>query len=76
MFSSVVLTDLLAGGAERESAYRLIQAAADRSAETGEPFGAALRRRGTDPGPLTPERLLTRHDVILTRLEALRGLED
>ncbi|MEH1127367.1 adenylosuccinate lyase [Micromonospora sp. CPCC 206061] len=76
VYSSVVLADLLASGMEREAAYRLVQSAAEWAAEHGDEFGAALQRHGVDPGLLTPERFFNHHDVILTRLEALRGLED
>jgi adenylosuccinate lyase len=72
VFSSAILAELLEHGAEREEAYRAVQAAADQSIETGENFGTLLHERGIDPGPLEPERFLSRHDVILSRLEALR----
>jgi adenylosuccinate lyase len=76
VWSSAVLADLMHAGVEREKAYRMLQAAANRAAETGEDFGAALRRDGLDPGPLEPARFLTNHDVVRNRLEALRELED
>ena len=75
VFSSAVLADLLESGIEREKAYRAVQAAANRSVESGEDFGALLRKEGIDPGPLRPERFLVHHDVILSRLEALRDME-
>jgi adenylosuccinate lyase len=75
VFSSAVLADLLEGGGEREKAYRAVQAAANRTIESGEDFGSLLRNEGIDPGPLRPERFLVRHDVILKRLEALREME-
>jgi adenylosuccinate lyase len=76
VFSSAVLADLLENGVEREHAYRTVQAAANRSASSGGDFRLALKREGVDPGPLEPERFLGHHDVIRTRLEALRGMED
>jgi adenylosuccinate lyase len=76
LFSSLVLADLLEKGVEREKAYRLIQAAANRCAGSGEDFRTALQEEGIDPGPLHPERFLARHNTILSRLEALRALED
>ncbi|RSS63100.1 adenylosuccinate lyase [Streptomyces sp. WAC06273] len=74
--SSAVLTDLLARGVERERAYRGVQAAADHTLATGEHFAAGLAREGIDVESLEPERFLTRHDVIRTRLETLRELDD
>jgi adenylosuccinate lyase len=74
VFSSAVLADLLQNGLEREKAYRVIQAAANRSAGSGEDFGDALNDEGIDPGPLRPERFLVHHDVLLGRLETLREL--
>lgn len=76
VFSSAVLADLLESGLEREKAYRTIQTAANNTIESGEDFGTLLRNEGIDLGPLQPERFLVRHDVILSRLEALRGLDD
>jgi adenylosuccinate lyase len=74
--SSSVLADLLARGVERERAYRCVQAAADHTLATGEHFAAGLAREGIDVESLEPERFLTRHDVIRTRLETLRELDD
>ncbi|GHC34640.1 MULTISPECIES: adenylosuccinate lyase [Streptomyces] len=74
--SSAVLADLLARGVERERAYRGVQAAADHTLATGEHFAAGLAREGIDVESLEPERFLTRHDVIRTRLETLRELDD
>jgi adenylosuccinate lyase len=76
VFSSAILADLLRSGVEREKAYRVIQAAANRSAVSGEDFGDALSKEGIDPGPLKPERFLAHHDVVWSRLEALRELDD
>jgi adenylosuccinate lyase len=76
VFSSVVLADLLATGMEREKAYRVVQAAADRAAASGEDLGEALSQQGIYPDPLRPERFLVNHDVIRYRLESLRELED
>lgn len=74
--SSAVLADLLATGMAREQAYRAVQAAADRSVETGEDFGIALLAGGIDVGPLRPDRFLDNHHVIRERLEALHGMAD
>jgi adenylosuccinate lyase len=76
VFSSVVLADLLESGLEREKAYRTVQTAANRTIESGEDFGTLLRSEGIDLGPLQAERFLARHDVILSRLEALREMEE
>jgi adenylosuccinate lyase len=76
VFSSAVLADLLRRGMEREKAYRVVQAAADRVTASGADFGAALRQEGIEPGPLRPERFLGQHDVIRRRLERLGELED
>jgi len=76
VFSSAVLADLLQDSVDREKVYRMVQAAANRAAESGEDFGSALKRAGIDVGPLRPERFLVHHDVVLHRLEALRGLDD
>jgi adenylosuccinate lyase len=75
VFRSAVLNDLKESGAEREQACRVIQDAADRTIESGDDFGTLLRNEGIDPGTLLPERFLVRHDVILSRLEALREME-
>jgi adenylosuccinate lyase len=74
VYSSAVLADLLERGVEREKAYRAVQAAANRSIQSGEDFGTLLKSEGIDPGPLRPERFLVRHDVILRRLEALSDI--
>ncbi len=81
VYSSAVLADLLESGVEREQAYRAIQAAANRTIESGDDFGTALNDEGIPAGPalagpvpassLRPERFLSNHDVILSRLEAL-----
>ena len=76
VFSSAVLADLLLGGVEREAAYRSVQAAANRTVESGEDFGTSLKNDGIDLGSLRPERFLVRHDVIANRLEALRELDN
>jgi adenylosuccinate lyase len=69
-YSSAVLADLLEGGSERESTYRMIQDAAN-----GEDFLTLLRTEGIEAELLSGERFLVNHDVIYKRLENLRGLE-
>jgi adenylosuccinate lyase len=75
-YSSAVLADLLEVGAERERAYRAVQAAAVGALSGGVDFGALLRAEGIDIGPLRPERFLAHHDVIFKRLETLRDMEN
>ncbi|KRV49681.1 adenylosuccinate lyase [Wenjunlia vitaminophila] len=76
VFSSAVLADSLSNGVERERAYRAVQAAAYRTATSGEDFGVTLGKEGMDVGPLDPTRFLVNHGVIRSRLESLRDLED
>jgi adenylosuccinate lyase len=76
VLSSAVLADQLEHGGDREHTYRAVQAAANRSIESGEDFGAALAADGIDVSALRPERFLVNHDVILKRLEGLRGAEN
>jgi adenylosuccinate lyase len=76
VFSSAVLAELLENGVEREKAYRTIQVAANHTIESGDDFGTMLNKEGIGLGPLRPERFLVHHDVIFSRLEALRDLED
>lgn len=73
-YSSAVLAGLLEGGAERERAYRAVQAAADGAASGGADFAALLAAEGIDAGTLSPERCLVHHDVVFKRLEALREM--
>jgi adenylosuccinate lyase len=74
VYSSAVLADLLAGGMERERAYRAVQTAAGRTASSGEHFATALSQEGIEAGVLAPERFLAHHNVILSRLELLREM--
>ncbi len=74
VYSSAVLVDLLAGGTERERAYRSVQAAANGAATGDGDFATLLRAEGIDVAPLRPERFLVHHNVIRKRLENLRDL--
>ena len=76
IYSSPVLAHLLGEGMERERAYRAVQAAANHTITTGQHFTASLAAEGIDPGRLGPERFLTHHDVLRSRLEMLRELDD
>ncbi|HEY1919418.1 MAG TPA: adenylosuccinate lyase [Streptosporangiaceae bacterium] len=71
-YSSAVLADLLERGAERERAYRAVQAAANGAIRADGDFATLLAAEGIEVGPLRPERYLVHHDVILKRLETLR----
>ena len=74
--SSAVLADLLRSGADREHAYRSVQAAALTAATTVTGFGGALQAAGIQSQVPAPERFLLNHDVVRTRLEQLRDLDD
>ncbi|WP_063824426.1 adenylosuccinate lyase [Streptomyces sp. CdTB01] len=76
IYSSSVLAELLGEGMEREHAYRSVQAAANHTLATGEHFAASLAKEGIDLAGLGPERFLSHHDVIRTRLEKLHELQD
>ncbi|MFD5148282.1 adenylosuccinate lyase [Streptomyces sp. NPDC058401] len=71
--SSGVFLGLVADGAERERAYRLVQAAADETWRTGLPLAEALATRGVavPVGLLDPRRFLTNRDHLKARLEEL-----
>ncbi|MEV7523594.1 hypothetical protein [Streptomyces sp. NPDC091371] len=72
-FSSEVFLGLVAEGAERERAYRLVQAAADETWRTETPLAEALAARGvTVPTELLdPRRFLTNRNHLKSRLEEL-----
>jgi adenylosuccinate lyase len=77
IYSSAVLDELLEEGEDREKAYRAVQVAATRAAESGLDFADALKEVGIEPSsPLGPERFLAHHDLLSYRLEMLRDLED
>jgi adenylosuccinate lyase len=71
VFSSMVLTDLLAQGVEREHAYRTVQACAVDAARSSTRFDEAITEHGIGVGQLDPTRFLTNHHVVLRRLQAL-----
>jgi adenylosuccinate lyase len=72
--SSQVLLSLVDAGMARDEAYKVVQAAAMRSWETGEAFANTLAAEGVDvpPEALDPRRFLARHGVVRARLEALQ----
>ena len=75
-YSSAVLSDLLENGMDREKAYRAVQAAATRAADSGLDFADCLQEVGIEYGPLRAERFLVHHNLLFCRLEALRDLDD
>jgi len=77
IYSSEILLDLVAGGMDRETAYRTVQAAATETTDTGRHLSATLADRGvaTAPDQFLPERFLTRRDVLRDRMEKLLDVE-
>ncbi|MBA3621801.1 MAG: adenylosuccinate lyase [Euzebyales bacterium] len=73
VYSSQVLLALVDDGMARDEAYKLVQAAAMRTWETGEPFRDTLVAEGVDVGAeaFDPRRFLRHHAVVRDRLEAL-----
>lgn len=77
IYSSEVLLDLVAAGTDRETAYRVVQAAAAETAETGRHLSQTLADRGiaTRAEQFEPGRFLSRHDVLRNRMEKLLDVE-
>jgi adenylosuccinate lyase len=73
VYSSQVLLHLVDAGMPRDDAYKVVQAAAMRTWETGVEFRQTLAEEGVEvpAETLRPERFLARHDVVRTRLEGL-----
>ncbi|HVM19556.1 MAG TPA: adenylosuccinate lyase [Egibacteraceae bacterium] len=73
VYSSQVLLHLVDAGMPRDDAYKVVQAAAMRTWETGTPFRETLAAEGVDvpEDAFSPSRFLHRHDVVRQRLEAL-----
>ena len=73
VYSSQVLLSLVDAGMGRDDAYRVVQAAAMRTWESGVPFAQTLAEAGVDvpAGAFDPQRSLARHDVVKSRLTAL-----
>jgi adenylosuccinate lyase len=71
--SSQVLLALVEEGLSRADAYKVVQAAAMRTWETGERFADTLAAEGVDvpPAALDPASFLTRHGTVRERLETL-----
>jgi adenylosuccinate lyase len=77
IYSSEILLDLVAQGADREQAYRTVQAAATETADTGRHLAETLADRGitTTPEQFRPERFLGRHQILRDRMEKLFDVE-
>jgi adenylosuccinate lyase len=77
VFSSLILLDLVAGGADRETAYRRVQAAADETARTGRPLALTLADAGvpTTEAQFDPRRFLDRQELLRERMETLLDVD-
>lgn len=73
VYSSQVLLTLIDTGMSRDEAYRVVQAAAMRTWETGEPFADTLAAEGAEvpADAFDPARFLRNHDTVRARLEKL-----
>ena len=81
VYSGAVLLALVEAGLSREDAYSLVQAAALRTWDTGEPFRDTLRAQAAEAGHTLPEqqldelcrpeRYVERLDGVFARLEKL-----
>jgi adenylosuccinate lyase len=73
IYSSAVLLDLVAGGMDREKAYRAVQAAAARTWESERPLAATLAQAGiaVSPEQFQPERFLASQGHLRERLVSL-----
>ncbi|MFJ4655866.1 adenylosuccinate lyase [Nocardia sp. NPDC088792] len=73
IYSSEVYLDLVAGGAHREEAYRLVQAASTTAWENESSLTAALAARGVTVSPeqSSPHRFLGNRTHLRSRLELL-----
>ena len=81
IYTSAALLELVEGGLSREDAYSLVQAAAMRTWETGEPFRSTLTAEANSAGHeldearldevCRPERYLDRLGPVFDRLAAL-----
>ncbi len=81
IYTSAALLELVEGGLSREDAYSLVQAAAMRTWETGEPFRSTLTAEANSAGReldearldevCRPERYLDRLGPVFDRLAAL-----
>jgi adenylosuccinate lyase len=76
IFSQRALTALVESGMERDDAYKLVQAAAQRAWDEGVPFRELLAEAAPDldlDAVLDPAAYLRHVPEVMARLEALRG---
>jgi adenylosuccinate lyase len=73
--SSQVLLALVEDGMARDEAYKVVQAAAMRTWETGEPFADTLAAEGVElpDAVFDPAAFLRRHATVRARLEGLEA---
>ena len=73
VYSSQVLLHLVDTGMGRDDAYKVVQAAAMRTWESGVPFSQTLAEEGVDApsDAFQPQRFLHRHDTVRRRLDDL-----
>jgi adenylosuccinate lyase len=73
--SSQVLLLLVESGMPRDDAYKVVQAAAMRTWETGRHFRETLAEEGVEvpDDAFDPARFLHRHGVVRERVEALEA---
>lgn len=77
IYSSVVMLDLIAGGMDREEAYRTVQAAATRAWEGDRPMAETLREHAVavSDDQFRPERFLKSSPMLRERLEKIINVE-
>jgi adenylosuccinate lyase len=75
VYSSQVLLHLVESGMPRDDAYKVVQAAAMRTWESGVPFRQTLAEEGVEVPAETfsAQQFLRRHDAVRERLAALGG---
>ncbi|HEY9474011.1 MAG TPA: adenylosuccinate lyase [Mycobacteriales bacterium] len=78
IYSSAVLLDMVSAGTAREKAYRVVQAAAVQTTETGRHLSGTLADHGVTVAPdlFEPAQFLSRQGVLRDRLEGLLDVED
>ncbi|MGL5858928.1 MAG: adenylosuccinate lyase [Angustibacter sp.] len=76
IYSSAVLQDLVAGGTDRERAYRIVQAAAIEAWQDDRPLLDALRQHDIPvrPESVDPASFLESRAMLRTRLEEVLGV--
>jgi adenylosuccinate lyase len=78
IYSAAVLVDMVSQGADRDGAYRTIQAAAAETARTGRHLMDTLRDRNVavTEAQFAPQRFLGRQSSLRKRLETRFNVED